>query len=355
MDISHIDSISKKIWQLPDYPCCCTSEAIDFEPFPSSLPYAQLVEGLPCFNPSNDPAFHPYDTLDGYHQAQANYDAFNESRPFRPRQQKAMESFHFIHSTVLRNINRNGLSLNEVKQYAACFDEFFFCGKLMERCTIEWVDNQHNQEWFKKFKETGTFGMTVSGDFCTKHRQQHGARILLLRRSLGENGKPLPPRKQLESILYLLLHELSHAWVSIFSAADLSIWDAIEEIGATGHGKAWKNVHRACIWAARDHFGLKLADASGQLCEHNEDTIFAEAAEKLVRSNLDVLNPAELETTISRTLDTPPEHARLFSKLVERGLLNMEALLVIGRSSLALGMRPDLDISDILPIGWDWK
>ena len=120
MDTTHINSIYKKISMLPDHPCCI-SEELDFERLPSSLNYFTLVDALPCFNPSNDSSYEPLDSREGNYEAKMNYEAFRDSKPFRPLQVKALESFKLIHSTVARALSHHGVSIDTIKQYAACF------------------------------------------------------------------------------------------------------------------------------------------------------------------------------------------------------------------------------------------
>ena len=346
MDISYINSVCKALDWFAEYPCCkASSNDTEFDQLPSSLSYADLVDALPCYNPSNDPSYLPHDSLDGLHQARANYDCFSASRPLRAFQQQALDIFELIHSTVARTLGRDGVSIAEIKQYAACFDQFLFNSKLLGRCSIEWAD----------LKPAGRFGQTNYGHECREHQQYYTVRILLTRYHHGPNGKRLSPRKQLDCILSALLHEMSHAWVEIFGNKKFRCAsEAIEEIGPTGHGKAWKNVFRMCAWAAGEYFGLEYTKGD-DLFEDNEDARIARTVERLADIATRPLNYEYLLDRISTELKVPTEHANLFTRLVEKGLEEIEALLTLWGSSLVLLTKPGVNVNEIMPIDWHWK
>ena len=346
MDTSHINSVTNKIGLLPDYPCCCLFEDLDFDPFPSSTLYPALVDALPCFNPSNDPSYRPFDSREDSHRAWANFEEFANS-PFRAYQQKALEKFASIHSIVFRTPDCHLISLSTLKQYAVCFDEFFFEGRLLERCSFEWVDAFDNER---------LIGQTREGWKCPKHRQCHNVRILLLRPQIQCEGESRLPKRSLDRTLTTLLHEMSHAWVEIFGTREgRPLPEAIDEIGLTGHGKAWKNVYRMCVWSAREHFGLECAGEERYLTDIDDDVSVEETIEMLADKDTAALSPSTFADTISRQLDIPLEHANLYSKLVEKGLGKMEALMVVWGSYLGTWPQPEIDIRDILPADWRWR
>ena len=346
MDISYINSVSKELDWFSEYPCCKASEGIDFDPCPSSLSYADLVDALPCYNPSNDPHYLPHDSLEGLFQARANYDCFSRSRPLREYQRQALDTFELIHSTVARTLGRDGVSIVDIKQYASCFDKFLFNGKLLGRCSIEWAEN---------LKPAGRDGQTSYGHICYKHQQCHTVCIFLTRYHYGADRKRLSPRKQLDNILSLLLHEMSHAWVETFGNRRYgSASEAIEEIGLTGHGKAWKNVFRMCVWAAREHFGLEC-NREDELFEDDNDAQIVRTVERLANVVTRPLTHEYLVDRISMELRVPTEHANLFTRLVEKGLEEIEALLTLWGSSLVLLTKPGIDVLEIMPIDWCWK
>ena len=346
MDISYINSISKELDWFADYPCCKASKDIEFDPLPSSLSYPDLVDALPCYNPSNDPWYLPHDSLDGLYQARANYDCFSASRPLRAFQRQALDVFELIHSTVTRNLGRNGVSISDIKHYAACFDKFLFNGKLLGRCSIEWAED---------LKPAGRTGQTSYSHVCYEHQQCHTIRIFLSRHHHGPGEKRLSPRKQLDDILNVLLHEMSHAWVEIFGNRKYgSASEAIEEIGPTGHGKAWKNVFRMCVWAAREHFGLQC-NREDELFEDDDDVQVVRMVERLADVAIGPSNYEYLVDRISMELKIPTEHANLFTRLVEKGLEEIEALLTLWGSSLVLLTKPGVSVDEILPIDWCWK
>ena len=347
MDTSHIDSVTNKINLLPDYPCCCLSENLNFDPFPSSTLYPALVDALPCSNPSNEPLYRPFDSREDVHRARANFEEFCNSKPFRPYQEKALNKFGSIHSEVLRNLDPDLISLDTLKQYAVCFDEFLFEGRLLERCSFEWVD---------KFDKEFRLGETREGWLCNKHHQCHNVHILLVRPQIQREGESRLPKRSLDRILTMLLHEMSHGWVEIFGTREgKPLLEAIDENGPTGHGKAWKNVFRMCVWAAREHFGLECAEQEYYLTDRDDDVWVVETVEMLADRDITALSPSTFADTISTQLDIPLEHANLFSKLIDKGLGKTEALMVVWGSSLGLWTQPEIDISDILPADWLWK
>ncbi|KAL8792508.1 MAG: hypothetical protein Q9195_004878 [Heterodermia aff. obscurata] len=346
MDISYINSVSRELDWFAEYPCCKASKDIDFDPLPSSLAYADLVDALPCYNPSNEPGYLPHDSLGGLYQARANYDCFTQSRPLRAFQRQALDTFELIHSTVARTLGRDGVSIVDIKQYAACFDKFLFDGKLLARCSIEWT---------KDLKPSERLGQTGYNHICYSHQQCHTVRILLTRYHHGADGKRLSPRKQLDYILSILLHEMSHAWVEIFGNRKYgSASEAIEEIGPTGHGKAWKNVFRMCVWAAREHFGLEC-DREDEAFEDNDDAQVVRTVERLANVATGPLSHEYLLDRISTELKIPTEHANMFTRLVEKGLEEIEALLTVWGSSLVMLTKPGANVHEIMPIDWHWK
>lgn len=347
MDISYINSISKALDWLAEYPCCkAFNNDIKFDPLPSSLSYADLVDALPCYNPSNEPSYLPHDSLDGLHQARANYDCFSESRPLRAFQQQALDTFELIHSTVARTLGRDGVSIADIKQYAACFDKFLFNSKLLARCSIEWAED---------LKPAGRTGQTSYSHVCYEHQQCYTVRIFLSRYHHGPDGKRLSPRKQLDDILSVLLHEMSHAWVEIFGNRKFgSASEAMEEIGPTGHGKAWKNVVRMCVWAAREHFGLECTQED-ELFEDYGDAQVVQTVERLAGVAAGPSRHEYLLDRISMELKVPTEHVNLFAKLVEKGLEETEALLTLWGSTLVVMTKPSVNVGEIMPIDWRWK
>lgn len=192
---------------------------------------------------------------------------------------------------------------------------------------------------------------------CKQHQQCHTVRILLLRPPASRHkAKALAPKWVLDHTLNCLLHEMSHAWVEIFSTSQrISFEDAIEEMGPTGHGKAWKNVYRMCVWAAQDYFGLVCDDTRDWLLDEDNDTKIVRNMEALLAINMKATSPAVFVELISERLDIPLEHVRLFPKLLENGLEMMEALLVVWGSFLVLWVKPDLNVMDMLPADWHWK
>ena len=347
MDTSHINSVTNKINLLPDYPCCFLSENLDFDPFPSSTLYPTLVDALPCFNPSNEPSYRPFDSREDVHRARANFEEFSNSKPFRPYQEKALKKFASIHSAVFRTPDCNLISLGTLKQYAVCFDEFFFEGRLLERCSFEWVD---------KFDNEHRLGETRTGWLCPKHGQCHNMRIFLLRPQIRRKGESRLPKRSLDRMLTILLHEMSHAWVEMFGTREgKPLSDAIDENGPTGHGRAWKNVFRMCVWAAREHFGLQCPEQEHYLTENDDDVWVVDTIEMLANRDIVALSPSTFADTISRQLDIPIENANLHSKLVEKGLGKIEALMIVWGSYLGTWTQPEIDISDILPAGWRWR
>lgn len=347
MDTSHVNSITDRINSLPGYPCCCLSENLDFDPFPSSTLYPTLVDGLPCFNPSNEPSYTPFDSREDFHGARANFEEFCNSKPLRAYQQKALKKFAFIHSTVFRTPNCDLISLGTLKQYAVCFDEFLFEGRLLERCSFEWVD---------EFQSGRLLGRTLEGWECPRHHQCHNVRILLLRPQIQREGEFRLPRRSLDRTLTVLLHEMSHAWVEIFGMREgKSLPELLDENGPTGHGKAWKNVFMMCVWAAREHFGLECPEEEHHLTDTDYYGWDIETIEMLVDRDTAALSPSTFVEAISRELDIPLSHANLYPKLVERGLGRMEALLVVWGSYAYMWTQPDIDIRDILPVDWRWR
>ena len=353
MDTSYINSVSKQLDWFEEYPCCKACEETDFDPLPSSLSYTELVDALPCYNPSNDPSYIPHDSLDGFYQAQANYDEFSKSRPFRAHQVKALDAFKLIHSTVTRNLGRDGVNISDIKQYAACFDAFLFNGKLLERCSIEWGTES---------RLDGRGGLMTYCHSCRKHQQCHAVRIHLRRHRTNSAGKALGPRTQLLRILGILLHEMSHAWVEIFGSRKYgSVSDVLEEMGPTGHGRAWKNVLRMCVWAAREHFGLAGIGESEDLGQDDDENEAISAirrlddfADRALMADK-ALGQAGFVEKISDELGIPIPHAELFGRLIDLGLNRMEALLTVWGSSAVLETKPEVDVLEVLPVHWRWK
>ena len=361
MDTSYINWVSKELNWFDEYPCCEATENIGFEALPSSLRYAEVVDGLPCFNPSNDLSFVPHDSLDGWDRAQANHDEFSKSLPYRPRQVKALDRFKLIHATVVRNLNRDGISMSDLKQYAACFDEFMFDGKLIERCSIEWAAELEPRMCLGEKEPQETTGVACFGHVCRKHQQCHTIRIQLAR-DFGYVKEKRSTRRgrlaRLHATLSILLHEMSHAWVEIFlSKKYRQISHALDELGPFGHGKAWKNVFRMCLWTASEQFGLKLKDA---VYDDDNDARTISAIEYLAETFLAdcasrALNTEAFLHNMSLKLEVSIEQAGFFQTLVESGLDLQEALTTIAGSDLTNVIKPSLDIHEILPSEWQWK
>lgn len=155
---------------------------------------------------------------------------------------------------------------------------------------------------------------------------------------------------------------MSHAWVEIFGSRKYaSVLDVLEEMGPTGHGRAWKNVLRMCVWAAREHFGIA---GIGELEDLGKDDDEYEAIEAIRRLDDFAdrqliadrgLGQAVFVEMISDELRIPLTHAELFGRLMEIGLNRVEALLTVWGSSAVLETKPEVDVKQVMPVYWRWK
>ena len=250
MDISHINRIGKYLDKIEEWPCCQSTGKEDFETIPTRLSFDQIVADLPCLLPRGlgeqeySYCYHDFQRLE------QRLFKFLESNSRSPRQSRAIDAFQIIRRETLRNFKPHGPIIHEVRQFAACFDELLFEGKLLRRCTVHyWQDPPMTRE-----------GECEHSHYCPKHQQSHAVRILLERDTRKHNRSP---KERLDTLLTLLLQKICHAWVSLFfDTRGMTVEDALRVVGHGGHGLAWAWVMRICHEAASRLFGFHVADHS---------------------------------------------------------------------------------------------
>ena len=346
MDISQINYIGKQLNWVEELPCCRSTShpgSEHFDPTPSSLTYAQLVDELPCLRFTDPNHSEPLPSRHNSWNVKANYDRFRNSHQLRPQQKYALDAFRIIHTEVCRNLGPAGIRIADLRQIAVSFDNFFFGGKLLEHCAIEWWNNP---------PETHA-GEAQWGYSCAKHGQVFTMRIFLKRQPEERNR-----RRQIErltSILALLLHELCHVWVGIFGDwRNKGILDVLQEFGPTGHGLAWENTMKMCYWAALDYFELDIDVLIHCEDDGNRD---GDSAYTMVQLDDWLQNEKHPEHApwdiISARLSVSTEYAKNYAVLREKGFSSLEAITLIWGAYLVPWLKPEME--HLIPEGWKYR
>ena len=346
MDVNHVNWIGKQLDCFDKQPCC-TSQGLagpeHFEPNPSRLTYAQLVDELPCFRSADPNADKPLPSRKDCRAPGANYDNFRASAALTSQQNISLAAFRTIHTSVCQSSGPTLVSLADLEQFAVCFDDFLFEGWIMERCSIEWSTSLPDIN----------AGRVDCGNYCGKHQQCHTMRILL--REPSPCSDPEERRSRLDHLLGLLLHELCYAYVCMFADwRARSIEDALTEHGPAAHGVAWEYIMKMCCWVASDYFGFEVDEATW--LEYSAD------AETEVMYKMEQLNewiqyvrpgPDVLDRRIALDLIVSVAHARKYHLLREKGLGSLEAITLIWGTDLVLLCQPET--RKLIPEGWYYR
>jgi hypothetical protein len=128
------------------------------------------------------------------------------------------------------------------KAFFNVFDEpffFFFFGSLTKKCIItyplgaEWLGNT-----------VPLVGNTIEGDFACN--------IKLSPKSTGNL------HRDREILLIILLHEMCHAFLSLYACGQPPCEKTHDGEGRTGHGRAWEKILRAVQNSINQDFNMKL-------------------------------------------------------------------------------------------------
>ncbi|KAL8831148.1 MAG: hypothetical protein Q9191_001022 [Dirinaria sp. TL-2023a] len=343
MEISHMNRIGKHLDILGEWPCCRSTGEEEFIITPTRLSFKQLVDDLPCLMrcdlgerecPSRD---HSFESL-----IEQRLFQFLNSKSYSPRQNRAIDAFRVIHGEVLRNFKGHGINIRDTRQYAACFDDLLFDGKLLERCAIYYSDGLPG----------GDAGLTDVTHYCDEHQQCHAARIYL-RRGLFQHD--VSPESRVEDLLGLLLHELCHAWVAMFfDFRGITVKDALHDLGATFHGRAWSWVMRIGIIAASHLFQLNIDEdrhchnsfEKDYHMEHEIDSLRTQITWSFAE------DPRYVQRMVEEHLSITQDHASHFLPLLAKGFTVLQATSLVKELEMDLWLSPEM--RTLVPKEWNY-
>lgn len=343
MDTTQTNRIGKMLEKSDKLPCCNFDGTEDYEVNPSSWTFDDLVARPPFFDKPTRCEEFIFTTVedtsldkDG-NEYPDNYETLSDYRRctearLSAKQKKAVDAFQVLHDSVLRDVGPMRPNIDDMTQYAACFDDFYFDGKIMPRCFVQWAEMEH-----------GAHATTTFLNMCHDHQQCHNVSIDIDRTSEynEEDDQSCSPGR-LGHLLILLLHEMCHAWTMMFSdKSKISLEEAIKQRGCDGHGLAWAKLMHKCFkeglhyfslpaFESRsghrprdrddDHIALHLEEDHGPIWEMENLVYFIE--EKATNSE-------EIHTMISQTLRISRKAATYYDALLERHYEPLEAVWLL--------------------------
>lgn len=342
MDTSHINRIGKKLEKADKLPCCACDGSENYEVNPSSWTFDDLVARPPFFDAptrcedfvfttkeiiSRDKDGNTYCDFD---EVLNDYSRCTEAR-LSMKQKHAVNAFHVLHESVLRSLGPMRPSMDDMKQYAVCFDDFYFDGQIMPRCSIQWAEMAENE-----------YVKTLLTHICYDHQQCHAVSLNFNRTSdfnkkHNQNNAP----GYLRHLLITLLHEMCHAWIAIFSDnSKISLEETLEQRGFEGHGIAWEKLMHKCLKEGLHHFSLPAFDLRGP-CQRNIDDdqiswcVKVDGRTLWEMENLvylieeEATNSEEIHEKISQTLKISKEAAMYYDALLESQYGPLEAVWLL--------------------------
>jgi len=259
-------------------------------------------------------------------------------------QTSAISTFLTLYTKLCEDPDSSDISLADMETFAACFDDFLFEGWVLERCSIHWYTDP-------PITHTGEVQPVHT---CPTHQQCHTTSILL------KHPPPCPSspedrRQRLDYLLGLLLHELCHAYVAIFTDwRDRSIGDALIEHGPTAHGLAWENVMKMACWAVADFLELQIDEHAWLESPADRD---AKVVLKMLQldSWIEHVKPEKeaLERKIALELGVGVDRAEDYCILLEKGFRSLEAVSLTWGSEIVGWCRPEM--REGIPEEWTWR
>lgn len=343
MDTSHINRIGKLLDKSDKLPCCSSDGSEEYEVNPSSWTFDDLVAQPPFFEtPTRCEDFvittveRIYDDDYGNEQSDSykelsDYNLCTDAR-LSAKQKSALDGYQVLHNSVLQNLGPMRPNIDDMKQYAVCFDDFYFDGRIMPRCSIQWIE-----------LKDGSTALTHLLHLCHDHQQCHSALIDIDRLSEfnKEDDQSFSPER-LGHLLTVLVHEMIHAWIVIFSDnTNISLEEALEQRGDIGHGLAWGKLMHKTYKEGLHYFKLPAFDWSSDQCRKNTDCDHIELQLQVDQGDMwevenlscfieqRAKNSEEIYEEISKTLRISKEAAMYYDALLENDYEILEALWLL--------------------------
>lgn len=343
MDTTHINRIGELLEKSDKLPCCSSDGSEDYEVNPSSWTIDDLVARVPFFDAParcEDFIFEPVEETpldkDGNqdpddYEIPSDYCRCTEAR-LSAKQKNAVDAFQVLHDSVLQNLGPMRPSIDELRQYAVCFDDFYFDGKIMQRSSIQWAK-----------LEDGSHAATTYLHMCYDHQQCHSVSIEIDRTSEynKEDDQSCSPGR-LGHLLIMLLHEMCHALEAIFSdKSKISLEEVFKQQGCDGHGLAWAKLMHKCFKEGLHHFSLPAFASESGYChlETDEDHIrmylasdwgpIWQAENLVYRIEEKAIDSEEIHTMISQTLRINKEAAAYYDALLDSHYEPVEAVWLL--------------------------
>jgi len=343
LNTTHINRIGKMLEKSDKLPCCDYDGSEDYEVNPSSWTFDNLVAKPPFFDTPTRCEDFVFTTVNSTSRDKdgnkypdpweclTDYSRCKEAR-LSAKQSKAVNAFQILHESVLGNLGPIRPSNDDMEQYAACFDDFYFDGQIMPRCSIQWAE-----------MAKGHHAMTTLSHMCYDHQQCHTVSIEINRTSdfSEEDDQSFSPGR-LGHLLILLLHEMCHAWIGIFSDnSKISIEEALEQRGFRGHGRAWEKLMYKCFKEGLHHFNLPAFELIDGHCprdtddghiplnvEKDDGTIW-EMENLVYFIEEKATSSEEIHTEISQALKISKEAATYYDALLESHYEPLEAVWLL--------------------------
>lgn len=126
------------------------------------------------------------------------------------------------------------------------------------------------------------------------------------------------------------LHELCHAYTSIFAKQCCGVEDALVEHGPSAHGLAWENVMKMGCWAVADLLGVGVDE--GMWLEEPADGD-ADVVARMVRLEkwIEEMEPEReaLERRVGEDLDISVDGAKKYFLLREEGCETLKTISLL--------------------------
>ena len=328
MDISDINRIGKELEKLDHQPCCNPSGKENYKIRPSCLTFDHLVARPPFYDSPNrcdDFVLDPNGDLSDYNRC--------PNPNLSEMQRKAVDAFQIIYQAVLRTLRPASPSLHVLKQFAVCFDDFYFGGTLMPRCSIQ---------WFETPQDPNNYAQMDATRMCRDHQQCQTTSISFNPTATYDINPHARSPRRLGCVLVSLLHELRHAWILIFGdKSSFSIKEVLAQEGFVGHGLAWEKLMHKCLKEGLYHFKLQAFELSRAPKTKSEDRVAVHIEEdECARRKLDELvnwieqsypGPEQIEERISETVFIRKEAAKYYHALIEKHFEPLEAVVILSR------------------------
>jgi len=223
----------------------------------------------------------------------------------------------------MRNIATDTVPLTDpvLNDFASSADKVLFRSSLMRRVKICLTEEGvlHKQD---------RLGHTACLDDCLEYQQVHRAKI-----ELDPIREPpdLSDAQLRERLLSVLVHELCHAYLSIFvERGTLFVQDRLRALGVDGHGQAFADLFESIASVLRSHNVIDLnLELHSQWMVRRDQEKQSNLVSLGSMFELPDLSDGEKEDILVEQLNVSHEKARTFPQLLHEGYTTLEAVVKV--------------------------